>query len=174
MTADDDLFYRNDWLEKLYNCWKDNKDCIICHRVAVAELTKEKQFVQFNYWKQPKHLLRASLSNCLLGGYGTIYPPNSLYKDIFNEEIFKKLTPNADDIYFWAMAVLNDTKVKLLENSCYYPLYVNPVREKGFNNELTLFKSNGGEENQNQIQFDNIINHYPQIVEKLLLEEKQQ
>ena len=71
------------------------------------------------------------------------------------------------------MDVLKNKKKKLLEDSCYYPLYVNPVREKGFNSELTLFKSNGGEENKNQIQFDNIINHYPQIMEKLLEEEKQ-
>ena len=67
------------------------------------------------------------------------------------------------------MAVLNDTKIKLIEDSCYYPIYVNPEREKWLTNEPTLFKSNGGE-NKNQIQFDNIINHYPQIIEKLLKE----
>ena len=171
VTADDDIFYFQNWLEKLYDSWKNNKDCIICHRVAVAELTKDKQFVQFNDWKQPKNIVEPSLRNCLLGYCGTLYPPNSLYKDVFDECIFKKLAPNADDIYFWAMAVLNNTKIKLIEDSYYYPLYVNPLREKGFNNELTLFKSNGGEENKNQIQFDNIINHYPQIMDKLLKRE---
>ena len=168
VTADDDIFYLQNWLEKLYDSWKNNKDCIICHRVAIAELTTDKQFVQFNDWKQPKNVLRPSLNNCLLGYCGVLYPPNSLYKDVFDEEIFKKLSSNNDDIYFWAMAVLNNTKIKLLEDSYYYPLYVNPIREKDFNSELTLFKSNGGEKNKNQIQFDNIINHYPQIMEKLL------
>ena len=88
VTADDDIFYSNNWLEKLYNCWKNNKDCIICHRIAKAEMTKDKKFVPFNDWKQPKNLDNSSLSNCLLGVYGVLYPPNSLYKDVFDEELF--------------------------------------------------------------------------------------
>ncbi|MBR0519139.1 hypothetical protein IJJ97_05050 [bacterium] len=167
VTADDDIFYSNNWLEKLYTCWTSNRDCIICHRIAKAEMTKDKKFIPFNDWKQPKSITEASLGNCLLGYCGTLYPPKSLYKDVFEEELFMNLAPNADDIWFWAMAVLNDTKIKLLEDSCYYPIYVNPEREKWLTNESTLFKSNGGE-NKNQIQFDNIINHYPQIMEKLL------
>ena len=167
VTADDDIFYRNDWLEKLYNGYLEDNKSIICHKIAKIEI-KDKKVIPINNWKLPGKCECSSFSNSLLGFAGVLYPPNCLYKDVFNEELFKKLAPTNDDIWFWAMAVLNNTKITLIENSP-FPIYVNSAREKWLINELTLFKSNGGE-NNNQIQFDNVINNYPQIMEKLLNE----
>ncbi|MBR0518610.1 hypothetical protein IJJ97_02340, partial [bacterium] len=84
------------------------------------------------------------------------------------EELFMKLTPNADDIFFWAMAVLNDKKIKIVDDDPFRnPIYVNSEREVGLNNDSTLCSSNV-HENRNDIQFENVINHYPQIMGKLL------
>ena len=41
---------------------------------------------------------------------GVLYPPNSLHHKISNKALFIKLSPNADDIWFNAMALLNNTK----------------------------------------------------------------
>ena len=101
-----------------------------------------------------------------------MYPPNCFYKDIDNEELFMKLAPNADDIWFWAMAVLNDKKIKVVDDEPFRNLiYVNSEREVGLNNDFTLCSLNV-RENKNDIQFENITNYYPQIMEKLL-EEKE-
>ena len=106
--------------------------------------------------------------NFLTGVGGVLYPPNCLYKDILNEELFMKLAPKADDVWFWAMAVLNHTKILIAKNWIRELTYVNPERERGLTNEITLFSSNkkGG----NDLQIENVINHYPQILE--ILKEK--
>ena len=54
-----------------------------------------------------------SFLNFLTGVGGVLYPPNSLHQDILSQEGFSSLCPNADDIWFWAMAVLADTKISL-------------------------------------------------------------
>ena len=174
VTADDDIFYPSDWLEKLYNYWKSNKDCIICNSMMKAEITKDKKIIPFNDWKEIKDILESSLKNFAIGTGGVLYPPNCFYKDICDEELFMKLVPTNDDIWFWAMAVLNDTKRKQVNNYQMDILLINPARERNIINESCLWKINCvNSNNQNQIQLDNVINYYPQIMEKLLEEEKQ-
>ena len=42
---------------------------------------------------------------------------NEAYKDIQNEELFMSLAPNADDIWFKAMTLLNNRKSKILNQN---------------------------------------------------------
>ena len=172
VTADDDIFYPQDWLDKLYNCWKNNKDCVVCHR-AHRVGTDNMKIAPYYKWKKCITENKSSFYNFFTGAGGVLYPPNCFYKDIDNEELFMKLAPNADDIWFWAMAVLNDKKIKVVDDEPFRNLiYVNSEREVGLNNDFTLCSLNV-RENKNDIQFENITNYYPQIMEKLLEEEKQ-
>ena len=169
VTADDDIFYPQDWLEKLYNCWKNNKDCVICHRAHRIGI-ENKKLIPYNKWEHTIISDKPGFDIFFTGAGGILYPPDIFYKDILNEELFKNLTPNADDIWFWSMAVLNDRKIKIVDDDPFRNLiYVNAEREVGFNNDFTLCSLNV-RENRNDIQFENIINHYPQIMEKLLNE----
>ena len=169
VTADDDIFYPQDWLEKLYNCWKDNKNYIICHR-AHRIIIKGKKIIPYNNWEQEIITEKSSFLHFLTGVGGVLYPPNFLYKDVLNEKLFQKLSPNADDIWFWAMAVLNDKKIKIVDDEPFNKLiYINPEREIGLNDDITLLSLNIYK-NENDIQFEQVINHYPQIMEKLLNE----
>ena len=169
ITADDDIFYPQNWLEKLYNCWKNNKDCVVCHRAHRVGIENEK-LIPYNKWEHNIIADKSSFYNFCTTGGGVLYHPNSFYKDIFNEKIFKELTPNADDIWFWAMVVLNDTKIKIVDEPLDNLIYVNPERQKGFNDDDTLYFSNVYE-NKNDIQLEKVINYYPQIMEKLLNEQ---
>ena len=73
------------------------------------------------------------------------------------------MAPHADDIWFWAMAVLNNTQIKVVKNNIKTNTYINPERERGLTGELTLFASNkkGG----NDIQMMNILKNYPPLKE---------
>ena len=169
VTADDDIFYPKDWLEKLYKEYENNKDCVICHRAHRVGIENEK-LIPYNKWE---HIIISDIpgfSIFLTGVGGVLYPPNIFYKDILNEELFMELTSTADDIWFWAMVVLNDKKIKIVDEPFRNLIYVNSEREVGLNNDSTLCSSNV-RENRNDIQFENVINHYPQIMEKLLNEE---
>lgn len=164
VTADDDIFYEKDWLEKLLKGYEQNKDCIVCHRAHRIRLLKDGLGP---YKKWPKKIKggKPSYLNFLTGVGGVLYPPGSLYKDAVNENLFTKLAPKADDVWFWAMAVLNNTKICVVKDLIREMTYVNPKRERGLINELTLFSYNkkGG----NDLQIQNVINHYPQILEIL-------
>ena len=98
-----------------------------------------------------------------MGGF--LYPANCLYKDVLNDELFTEIAAKADDVWFWAMSVLNNTKTLVPKNHIQELTYVNPERERGLTDEITLFSSNkkGG----NDLQIEKVINHYPQILEIL-------
>ncbi len=42
-----------------------------------------------------------------------MYPPGVLHKDIYDVDKIKRLLPTHDDVYFWAMTGLNNTKIQL-------------------------------------------------------------
>ncbi len=48
----------------------------------------------------------------ITGLHGVLYPPHALSNIVFEEKLFQNLAPTGDDIWFWAMAVLNQTKIK--------------------------------------------------------------
>lgn len=108
VTADDDLYYRGDWLKVLYIEYLKRPDCICSHRITKFLLQEGDYKIipgSCEVWEQPSFL------NKLGGGSGTLFPPHTLYKDITKAELFMQLCPTNDDIWFWLMAVLNGTKI---------------------------------------------------------------
>lgn len=162
ITTDDDIFYEKDLIERLVEAHKNNPNNIICHRAHKIKLSNGK-FAPYKKWKKKYNGYKPSFLNFFTGVGGVLYPVNSLYKDITNRELFTKLAPKADDIWFWAMAVLNNTKIVVPQKHITDLKYLNPERERGLTNETTLFSSNknGG----NDIQLANVINQYPKILE---------
>lgn len=167
VTADDDIYYEKDWLEKLLESHKENKNCIICHRAHRVKFYREK-LAPYKKWPKKIKGGKASYLNFLTGVGGVLYPQNSLHKDVLNEELFTELAPKADDVWFWAMAVLNKTKILVVKDWIRELTYVNPERERGLTDEVTLFSFNkkGG----NDLQIEKVLNHYPQIID--ILKEK--
>lgn len=164
VTADDDIYYEPEWLEKLLKSHKQNKNCIICHRAHKVTFLKE-GLAPYKKWPKKIKGGKASFLNFLTGVGGVLYPPNCLYKDVLDEKLFTSLSPKADDVWFWAMAVLNKTPICIANDWIKKLTYVNPDRERGLNDEITLFRYNkkGG----NDCQIGNVINHYPQILDIL-------
>lgn len=160
ITADDDLYYASDWLEKLYQEYLlSDKNCIIAHRAHRIEI-KNKQILPYSKWKKCINIDSKTFLNFPTSGGGILYPPASLHTDVINSDLFMQLAPNADDIWFWAMGVLNNKKTQIVKNPNMI-VYTNHKREFGFyNNEQTLYSTN---KNQNDIQIKNIIENYPDI-----------
>ena len=168
VTADDDIFYPQDWLKKLYNEYEQNKNCIICHRAHRIKI-ENKKILPYKTWDKEIIVNNPSFHNFLTGVGGVLYAPNMFYKEFLNDKLFMELTPQNDDIWFWAMAVLNDTKIKIVDDPINILTYINPEREIGFNNDITLTSSNV-QQSQNDIQLNKVLTYYPQIMEKLLNE----
>lgn len=165
VTADDDIFYPVDWLKTLYDSYLTDKDSIHCHRAYKMKQTDLGKFEPYGKWKNC-NASAPFYSNFLTGVGGVLYPPHSLYKDAVNKDLFKSLAPYADDIWFWAMAVVNARKIKVVQGNITDLIYINPERELRLNGEFTLLSMNGGE-NMNDSQLKNVLDHYPSIMEKI-------
>ena len=162
VTADDDIYYPRKFLELLYGAYLKEPQYIHCHRVHKITFDKNKNIQKYSKWIRQASNIEPSLCNFLTGAGGVLYPPDSLYKDVLNEELFLKLSPTADDIWFWAMAVLNNTRINVIKNNIAVLHFTNIERELGLNGEKTLYRKNdiGG---ANDKQLKNIFNHYPNL-----------
>lgn len=70
-------------------------------------------------------------------------------------------------MWFWAMAVMNDTKINVVKNNINTLCYTNLDRESNKNNDFTLSKINNVQ-NKNNEQFTNVIKYYKNIIPKIL------
>ena len=131
----------------------------------------DNEILPYMQWELEIRNVEQSFLNFSTSGGGVLYPPNSFYKDILREDLFCELAPYADDIWFWAMCVLNNKKIKVVENNIYKCLSVNKERDNGNTGEHTLFSIN---RTQNDVQLNNVLEYYPQIKKMLLLELEKQ
>lgn len=165
VTADDDLFYHEDWLNQLYSDHKLYPNNIISQRIRKIKLNNENTLLTYSNWELTKDEEPPSFLNFSTNGAGSLFPPNSLYGDIIDEGLFGQLCPSGDDIWIWAMAVLNKTKVKGVANNMAELIYVNVARELNILNEKTLYSVNVM---NNDSQIKNILEHYPEIMSIIL------
>lgn len=165
VTTDDDIYYDEDWLESLYNKYKQNTESIIAQRVRRLDLKDDKikvvsmRLVENIKFEKPSYL------NQMLGGAGVLYPPHSLSLGVLNSDKAMELLPTNDDIWFWGMAVLNHTKV-MVADGLNRDLYQMDLKESSLgkiNQDLEI--------NQGKDPFVIICNDYPQI--KSILEEEE-
>ncbi|MBQ7454520.1 MAG: glycosyltransferase [Selenomonadaceae bacterium] len=77
-----------------------------------------------------------------------------------------KLTPINDDIWIWAMAVLNGTKIRIPAAAQSKLIYVDIDTE--LNGETLASKNIGG--GKNDLQLRQMIEHYPALLERLIRE----
>lgn len=156
ITVDDDLYCRWDMVERLVKAHKQNPGCIITHR-AHRPHVEGNQFAAYNTWDD-------SISDeCQgmvfpTGGAGCLYKKEYLYEDICRKDLFMKLTPLADDVWFYFMGVLKGTKQIVLRRKGF--VYI------GMDNFYQYFHSHSSlasmncHENQNDVQIKNMMRHY--------------
>jgi len=182
ITADDDIFYPRDWFERLIMEHKQSPKKIICHRAHGIKVDKNYAPVPYFKWDyciEPKIYFdetflsqENSISYPQLesvfptGCAGILYPPGCFHSDFTNRELFMKLAPYADDIWFWAMAVIN---INYFEGGSPYVVIKNGysrmlllISLKQEKNDDTLLSYNVAQ-NGNDKQLKAVIEYYPQI-----------
>lgn len=159
-TADDDLIYEREWLEKLYVTHKKYPTDIICHRIT--KIIKDQNGKWANIPGGWDYYSGGCYLNKLTGCSGVLYPVGSLADDVTNSNIFMQLAPTSDDIWFWLMGILNDTKVRVAENS---NVELNENKEMSTTPSLTSVNDSG--EKLFWEHFYNILSLYPELIDKL-------
>ena len=162
VTADDDNIYPKQWLQKLYDSYLKYPKDIQAHRITKFFYKHGFEVIAGgqDYYKEPSYL------NKLVGLGGVLYPPNCFYKDILNEELFMKLVPTNDDQWFWFQAVLNGTKIRVVENPEIKANYIKGTQQYG----LTNINDKG--EKLFWKDFHRLLEYYPKLKNILLKEAK--
>lgn len=184
VTADDDIFYRPNWLKILYEEHLKYSDCVIAHRAHRVRLDTRGNLFPYHLWHfeikvfntPPSRSVMAISSraraeyftqrNFPTSGAGALFKKNFFHDDVLRRDLFTELAPLADDIWFWAMTVLNDTKIKIPDAAQSNLIYVDIDTQT---NGETLFSKNIGE-GKNDVQLRRIIEYYPTLLEKLIRE----
>lgn len=158
VTADDDVLYKNNWLDKLYGAYIQNPEQIHCHR-AHHVVFEQNRILPYKKWQYNIPKFKPSFNNFFTGSGGVLYPPNCFHEDILKSELFMELCPHADDIWFWAMCVLNDRKINIVTGA-------QPLNLVDGSQEDALWYSNMNE-GQNDVQLKKVSEHYPELLDKL-------
>lgn len=166
VTADDDIFYPENWLFDLFEEHKRHPLDVICTRSRKIFINEDNTIAEYNKWKISKNEEKSSFFNFFTGAGGVLYPPNSLDERVLNEELAMELCPSTDDIWFWAMTVLNGRKIKLIKNNLSSLTFLNPFRELNLNNQKALWKVNVGN-NENDIQIKILFEKFPELTKIL-------
>lgn len=160
ITADDDIIYPYDWLTSLLAANAANPNAIHAHRCRVIGVNTDGTLTKYNSWQvNPEMEVDNNLlfPNC---GAGTIYPPHSLHPDTLNDDLFLNLCRYGDDIWFWAMARLNNTPIRNIRSDTDWKnlKYVDGTQEVG------LWKENAN--GRNEQMFAAILRQYPTLLER--------
>ncbi len=160
VTADDDVYYNPDWLEKLYDSYINNKSSIHCHRMHRIKLDETKKPLNYLQWEFCSNQMNESFLNFLTGFGGVLYPPHSLHPNVLKHELFQSLAPHADDIWFWAMAVLNHTRIKVIDNGYNNPITISDTQDIGLWRTVNI-------KGANDLQLKNVLDYFFEIKEIL-------
>lgn len=112
VTCDDDLMYDATWLQRLYQSHSRYPKDIIAHECRLITFIAPGKPAAYREWKTE---LRTDISAPWLmpiGYGGVLYPPHCLYGDVQNRDLFLRLTPKADDLWFKAMSYLAGTNTR--------------------------------------------------------------
>lgn len=150
VTADDDLYYRFNWLEELVTAFNGNYNEVICHRAHKIVLNENNLPMPYLNWEHPKSETNSEKLIFPTCGAGALFPPKIFFNAVMNKHLFQALCPTADDIWLWWMVRMNNGtfrktgKEKLMLNSSKY-------------NQIGLWHTNlnlGGNDRQMQAMID--------------------
>ena len=115
VTADDDVLYPEEWLERLIQGYEANSSAIHCFRAHRIRMANSRP-TPYNSWA-PCEDTRPSHLNLITGVSGVIYPPEYLLYLKQNGGDFRRYCPHADDIWLTVNALRGGFKIAQLDDT---------------------------------------------------------
>ncbi len=104
VTADDDVYYWNDWLKELVESYDPATRLIPCHRCHLIRTDAEGLPLPYLQWELQLDRPLSSALVFVTGVGGVLYPPGSLHPQVLDEAQFRSLCPTTDDVWLYWMA----------------------------------------------------------------------
>lgn len=154
VTCDDDLMYEPDWLETLWQSHLSHPKSVIAH--IARQITKDEKtgaILPYKAWPMIKQRSYCHKNLLPLGFGGVLYPANMLPSEATNKELYLKLAPKADDLWFRAVAIHHGIEARTSDSSP-EPPYPMPNSQK-----VSLKKTNVREDG-NRLQWEALTNTF--------------
>lgn len=100
ITVDDDQIYDFDLIDRLVCGWLAAPKAVHCARMKHIAV-KDGRILPYKKWKMTSSLETSPL-NLALGVGGVLYPPHCFDDEIKDSDLFLRLCPSADDLWFKA------------------------------------------------------------------------
>ncbi len=146
VTCDDDLLYRKDWLKLLFQAHLNNSSAVLANQTRYIRYDDNGELLPYTQWSKGEHTVFNQKAVIPIGAGGVLYPPKSLDNKTTNSQLFLKLTPKADDLWFKAMTLLNETDSFLVDKRPKSPIPIIGSQKQ------SLKKTNIGED-KNRVQW---------------------
>lgn len=161
VTADDDIFYPENHLEKLWKGHLRHPGCIICLAYQKIQ-TKNGAVVPYSDWFVDKKTKNPSMLLLPIGANGVLYPPHCLHEEVFHKENLTATTLYTDDLWLRGMGILQGTPVFAPDTTrlAYFNIVVTM--------KTGLYKVNNGQNGRNNTSLAAMLACYPKIQEEVL------
>jgi hypothetical protein len=164
ITADDDIYYPKDTIERLIEAYNDNANRVYCHVAHKVKIDMQKGLASYKEWNEDIYGQSGTLVFPV--GWGCIlYDPRLLFKDVTRKDLFTTLSPYADDVWFYFMEILCGTECCVIKRKRLMYFYPIDTFYQLFHKNASLVKSNVGEE-MNDRQIKNVMDYYGITVDK--------
>lgn len=155
VTADDDILYPANWLLQLVQSYEKDPTGIHCHRAHEITFDQTGKIKKYDKWLFEKVRNNNSLRVFPTGVGGVLYPPGSLHMDAAREDLFTKLSPKADDVWFKIMSLLMKTRCIAINQNYKYRKFPTVSDTQ----DVNLFTHNHLD-GQNNVQFQQCLKFY--------------
>lgn len=163
VTVDDDVAYHWHMLRDLLNLHSQVPNAVLAHRVKRINLGKPyRSWRKYRWYDFLFKRIHKSFINLQTGVGGVLYPPHSLKNEMLDVDLFSKIAPSTDDIWFWAATVANGFSVVPVPFGRNKPRGLNKPRELSL--KTTNFK---GKTDRNLSALNAIIERYPEIEQQI-------
>lgn len=112
ITVDDDFYYNRDFVKWMIEAYKESDRRTVFATWGCVVEKMDGKYLPYSQWKDCS-LGTENSEYSLFGGSGCIYPPNIFDDEMFKSDVFMKLCPTADDIWFWIQEKRSGVKTNL-------------------------------------------------------------
>ena len=160
VTADDDIFYPEDHIERLWRAHDKYQDAVVCrwsHRIG---FDAKGGFVPYNDWADNGEEPPA-YATLAVGCNGILYPPGSLPKETFDPAVIAETALYTDDLWLKCMEIRNGRRAVNCDEIPLIYFNILSTRKSG------LWKDNIGESAENDKVWGRLMERYPDVWERL-------
>lgn len=156
VTIDDDIYYDSSMLEELFSAYRESDQKSIICRNGMRLHKKDGKFITYS---EQSHISTCDDEPGIpFGVSGVLYPPHIFDDEIFNSNVYKKICPFTDDLWFGIMALRRHVDVLYVHENSWESACVVDNNDE-FNQELSTAMHFANDERANEI-FRNLINYY--------------